>query len=107
IANNYSAATVTARGALRLASVFDAATAGHGLDVLGAGARALAKGAPLVSRKMTPRAGALTEPPASRGRPRAVYFGSCAGQMFGPARDDAEGEPLAATLYRLLDKAGL
>ena len=56
---------------------------------------------------MTPRAGALTPPPAAQGRPRVVYFGSCAGHMFGPTRDDAEGEPLAATLYRLLDKAGL
>ncbi len=107
VANNYAATTVTARGALRLASVFEAATAGHGLDALGAGMRAVAKGGPLISRKMTPRAGALTQPPATRGRPRAVYFGSCAGRMFGPARDDSEGEPLAATLYRLLDKAGL
>ena len=106
-ANNFAAATVAVRGGLRLASVFDAATADHGLDVLGAGMRALAKSAPLVSRKMTPRAGALTPPPAAQRRPRVVYFGSCAGHMFGPARDDAEGEPLAATLYRLLDKAGL
>jgi len=107
IANNFAVATATARGGLRLASVFDAATVGHGLDALGAGMRAVGKGAPLVSRKMTPCAGALTPPPATRGRPHVVYFGSCAGQMFGPARDDAEGEPLAATLYRLLDKAGL
>ena len=107
IANNFATATATARGGLRLASMFDAATAGHGLDALGAGMRAFGKGAPLVSHKMTPCAGALTPPPATQGRPRVVYFGSCAGHMFGPARDDAEGEPLAATLYRLLDKAGL
>jgi D-lactate dehydrogenase len=39
-------------------------------------------------------------------KPRVVYFASCAGQMFGPARDDRSGETVAATLYRLLDKAG-
>jgi FAD/FMN-containing dehydrogenase len=38
--------------------------------------------------------------------PRVVYFASCAGQMFGPARDDRSGETVATTLYRLLDKAG-
>ncbi len=107
MASNFGTAAATARDALRLASVFDAATAGYGLDALGTGMRALGVGAPLVSRKMTPRAGALASPPAPRGRPRVVYFGSCAGHMFGPARDDEEGEPLAATLYRLLDKAGL
>ena len=95
------------RGALRAASALDAATAGRGLDALGSGLRAFGKSAPLVSRKATPRAGALAPPPAPKKRPRAVYFGSCSGHMFGPARDDTEGEPLAETLYRLLDKAGI
>ena len=39
IASNFAAATAAARGGLRLASIFDAATAGHGLDALGAGMR--------------------------------------------------------------------
>ena len=107
IANNFAAATATARGALHAASAFDAATAGRGLDALGSSLRAFGKSAPLVSRKATPRAGTLAPPPAPRDRPRVVYFGSCSGRMFGPARDDAEGEPLAETIYRLLDKAGL
>ena len=73
-------------GGLRLATALDAATAGHGLDALGAGARAFVKRAPFVSRRSAPCAGTLRSPPAPRGRPRAVYFGSCVGHMFGPAR---------------------
>ena len=64
---------------------------------------------PLVSHRGMPRAGTkIAAAAAAIGteKPRVVYFASCAGQMFGPARDDRSGETVAATLYRLLDKAG-
>jgi len=43
IANNFAAATATARGALHAASAFDAATAGRGLDALGSSLRRSAR----------------------------------------------------------------
>jgi len=65
--------------------------------------------APLVSHRGTPTAG--TNAPALQSvdgneKPRVVYLASCAGRMFGPARDDALGEAVTVTLHRLLDKAG-
>ena len=64
---------------------------------------------PLVSHRVIPRAGTKIRPrlpDRNVEKPRVVYFASCAGQMFGPARDDRSGETVATTLYRLLDKAG-
>jgi D-lactate dehydrogenase len=64
---------------------------------------------PLVSHRSLPRAGANVRPRKPNlaiTKPRVVYFASCAGQMFGPARDDGAGETVATTLYRLLNKAG-
>ncbi len=110
IGAHYAAATSGVRAGLRLATAFDAATAGRGLDSLGAMMRFATKGAtPLISRAATPRAGANPsvepkEPNATR--PRVVCFASCAGRMFGPARGDDAGEPLHKTLDRLLTKAG-
>ena len=110
IGAHYAAATSGVRAGLRLATAFDAATAGRGLDSLGAMTRFATKGAtPLISRAATPRAGANPsvepkEPNATR--PRVVCFASCAGRMFGPARGDDAGEPLHKTLDRLLTKAG-
>jgi D-lactate dehydrogenase len=105
-AKHYGATTAALRSGLRLASALEAATAGHGLDALGAGVRSVSRRSPLVSRKITPYAGARLPRSKPRRRRCAVYFGGCAGRMLGPARDDAEGEPIAVTLYRLLNKAG-
>ncbi len=109
--HHYGTAMGLVRTGLRAASVFDAVTVNQGLNAAGALMRAtLGSQAPLVSRKATPKAGA--KPKAQRAapnseKPRAVYFASCAGQMFGPGRDDPDGEPLTATLRRLAGKAGL
>ncbi len=108
---HYGAAIELVRTGLRAASAFDFVTAHRGLDAAGAAIRAaMGEKAPLVSRSATPMAGTKIKSadafPAGR-RPRAVYFASCAGQMFGPARGDPEGEPLPATLHRLADKASL
>ncbi len=98
------------RAALNAASALDWLTAHRGLDVAGAGLRAaLGKKAPLVSHGVIPAAGTkagrtrLAPPPETL---CAVYFASCAGQMFGPSRDDGDGEPISATLQRLAKKAG-
>jgi D-lactate dehydrogenase len=93
-----------------VASAFDAATGERGLDAVGAAIRTATGGrGPLVSHRSIPKAGANLRPRAPNGaitKPRVVYFASCAGRMFGPARDDRSGETVATTLYRLLDKAG-
>jgi D-lactate dehydrogenase len=108
---NYGTAAGIVRAGLRAASVFDAATAHHGLDAAGALMRGvMGRKAPFISHSVMPRAG--TRPMKPKGsdageRPCAVYFASCAVQMFGPGRDDPGGEPLPHTLYRLADKAGL
>ena len=110
VENNYAVAMTAMRGGLRAASVLDAATSDRGLDTIGNALRmALGKGAPLVSHRATPKAGTNfrpRKPAAANGKPRAVYFASCAGHMFGPARDDDFGETVAETIYRLADKAG-
>ncbi len=108
---HYGAATRLVRTGLRAASAFDWATAHYGLDTAGAAMRAaLGSRAPLVSHQAVPRTGTLARgnraAPAAQ-KPRAIYFTSCAGQMFGPARDDPEGEPVPVVLARLADKAGL
>ena len=107
---HYGAALGLVRTGLRAASAFDAVTAGYGLDAAGAFMRgALGDSAPLVSHRATPRAGTRIGPKPVRaaGKPRAIYFASCAGQMFGPGRSDGQGEPLSVTLYRLAQKAGI
>jgi D-lactate dehydrogenase len=107
IGNNYGAAMGAMRVGLKAASVLDAATGGFGLDAIGVALRAAAgDAAPRVSRRSLPKAGANIQSTSKKNaRPRIVYFVSCAGQMFGPARDDRSGEPVAATLLRLLEKA--
>ncbi len=108
--NHYGAALRLTRSGLRAASAFDAVTAGYGLDAAGALMRTvLGREAPLISHRATPKAGAKVKKkkaaPAA-GKSRIVYFASCAGQMFGPARDDPNGEALSVTLHRLAEKAG-
>jgi D-lactate dehydrogenase len=107
---HYGVAMAAVRSGLRVASAFDTATGERGLDAVGAILRT-ATGArgPLVSRRSTPRAGANIRPRKPNlaiTKPRVVYLASCAGQMFGPARDDRSGQTIVTTLYRLLDKAG-
>ncbi len=107
---HYGAAMGLVRTGLNAASAFDWLTAHHGLDVAGAGLRAaLGKNAPLVSHGVMPTAGTKAGRRGPAPQPetlRAVYFASCAGQMFGPSRDDGDGEPVSATLQRLANKAG-
>jgi D-lactate dehydrogenase len=110
VGRHYGHATAAVRAGLNVASAFDLVTGERGLDAIGAIMRtATGGGGPLVSHRAMPRAGAKITPrerDRNAEKPRVVYFASCAGQMFGPARDDRSGETVAATLYRLLDKAG-
>jgi D-lactate dehydrogenase len=110
VGRHFGVATAAVRAGLKVASAFDAATGERGLDVLGATIRTATGGrGPLVSHRSIPRAAANVLPSAPNRaitKPRVVYFASCAGQMFGPARDDHSGETVATTLYRLLEKAG-
>jgi D-lactate dehydrogenase len=110
VGRHYDVAMTVVRSGLRMASAFDTVTGEHGLDTVGAIMRT-AKGGhgPLVSHRSLPRAGANVRPRKPNlaiTKPSVVYFASCAGQMFGPARDDGAGETVATTLYRLLNKAG-
>lgn len=110
VGHHYGLAMGSIRAGLTVASAFDTATGEHGLNALGAIVRT-ATGArgPLVSHRSIPKAGTKIrprDPNRNLEKPRVVYFASCAGQMFGPARDDRDGETVAATLYRLLEKAG-
>ena len=111
IGHHYQGATSAVRLGLSAASAFDSLTAGHGLNAAGALMRTVTGGrAPVVSRRATPRAGAMIErfeTPRDPGARAIVYFASCANRMFGPARDDADGEDLSVTLFRLIEKAGL
>jgi len=110
VGRHYGLALGGVRAGLRAASAFDTATAGRGLDAVGALIRTATRGGgPVLSRRATPKAGAHIRPRTPERNiemPRAVYFASCAGRMFGPARDDRSGETVDATLHRLLDKAG-
>ena len=107
---HYGAAMAAVRAGLKIASAFDKVTGERGLDAVGAILRTATRGrGPQLSRSGLPRAGAKIpprRPDRNLEKPRVVYFASCAGQMFGSARDDRSGETVAATLYRLLDKAG-
>ncbi|MGB6395360.1 MAG: FAD-binding and (Fe-S)-binding domain-containing protein [Bradyrhizobium sp.] len=107
---HYGVAMAAVRSGLKVASAFDSVTGERGLDAIGAIMRTATGGdGPLVSHRTMPRAGTKIRPRLQNRnaeKPRVVYFASCAGQMFGPARDDRSGETVAATLYRLLDKAG-
>ena len=107
---HYGVAMAAVRTGLKVASAFDSITGERGLDAVGAIIRTATGGrGPLVSHRSIPRAGTTIrprEPNRNVEKPRVVYFVSCAGQMFGPARDDRSGETVATTLYRLLDKAG-
>ena len=108
--HHFKAATNAMRFGLSAASAFDAATAGYGLDAAGAMLRKVTARMPVISHCATPKAGATVtrhETPPAPGQQAVVYFASCANRMFGPARDDADGEDLAATLFRLIEKAGL
>lgn len=55
-----------------------------------------------------PRAGAMPKPEANAtpGRPRVVYFPSCASRSMGPAQDDPETDALPVKTAALLRKAG-
>jgi D-lactate dehydrogenase len=110
VGHHYGVAMGSIRAGLKVASAFDTATGQHGLNALGAIMRTATRGrGPLVSHRSIPRAGTKIRPRSpnrNEEKPRVVYFASCAGQMFGPARGDRDGETVAATLYRLLDKAG-
>ena len=101
--HHFKAATNAMRFGLSAASAFDAATAGYGLDAAGAMLRKVTARMPVISHCATPKAGATVtrhETPPAPGQRAVVYFASCANRMFGPARDDADGEDLAATLFR-------
>lgn len=108
--HHYGVAMAAVRAGLNVASAFDSVTGKRGLDAIGSIMRTATGGdRPLVSHRIMPRAGTKIRPRLpnrNAEKPRVVYFASCAGQMFGPARDDRSGETVAATLYRLLDKAG-
>jgi D-lactate dehydrogenase len=110
VGHHYGIAMGAIRAGLKVASALDAATGERGLNALGAMMRTITGAhGPAVSRLGIPRAGSkirLRQSDQRTEKPRVVYFASCAGQMFGPARDDRDGETVAATLYRLLDKAG-
>lgn len=110
LGHHYAAATGAVRLGLGAASLLDAATLGKGLDATGRVMRGvLGTKAPLISHKITPRPGSAVvrhETAPSPGSRAVVYFASCTGRMFGPARDDRDGEPLSDTLLRLCDKAG-
>ena len=62
---------------------------------------------PLWNRYM-PTAGALPEPEAGAtpGRPRVVYFASCASRAMGPAKGDPEPDALPVKTAALLRRAG-
>ena len=62
---------------------------------------------PLWNRYM-PTAGALPEPEteATPGRPRVVYFPSCASRTMGPAKGDPEADALPVKTAALLRRAG-
>jgi D-lactate dehydrogenase len=55
---------------------------------------------PTAARMPKPR------PPADTGKPRVVYFPSCASRTMGPARGDPERDSLPVKLDALLRKAG-
>ena len=112
VGHHYGVATGAVRLGLGAASLLDAATLGHGLDGVGSLLRGvLGKNALLVSHKATPRPGSIASRPATATvtteAKAVVYFESCVNRMFGPQRDDAQGEGLSSTLLRLCDKAGL
>ncbi|MBK8752823.1 MAG: FAD-binding oxidoreductase [Candidatus Competibacteraceae bacterium] len=62
---------------------------------------------PLWNRYM-PTAGAMPKPEVNvaPGRPRVVYFPSCASRTMGPAKGDPESEALPVKTVALLRKAG-
>ncbi|MBK8537996.1 MAG: FAD-binding oxidoreductase [Candidatus Competibacteraceae bacterium] len=62
---------------------------------------------PLWNRYM-PTAGAMPKPEANvaPGRPRVVYFPSCASRTMGPAKGDPEADALPVKTAALLRKAG-
>ncbi|MDS4020561.1 MAG: FAD-binding and (Fe-S)-binding domain-containing protein [Candidatus Competibacter sp.] len=62
---------------------------------------------PLWNRYL-PTAGAMPEPEANgaSGRPRVVYFPSCASRSMGPAQGDPERDALPVKTVALLRKAG-
>lgn len=110
VGHYYDVAISVVRGGLKAASAFEFITGERGLDVVGALMRtASGSRGPLISRRSTPTAGTnvrARKPGGNLQNSCVVYFASCAGRMFGPARDDRDGEPVAITIDRLLEKAG-
>ncbi len=108
VANHFSGVTAATRFNLATANlshtIFGATLQG---GVTGAMRKLSGNRLPLWNRYM-PSAGTMPKPEASAapGRPRVVYFPSCASRTMGPAKGDPESDALPVKTVALLRKAG-
>jgi len=107
VGRNFAAVTWATRQGLGATDLLHRLIGTRAMSALTGGARKLSGGRIPLWTPAMPGAGAVAQPPAPSGdRPRVVYFPSCASRAMGPARGDAERDPLSAKVISLLGKAG-
>ena len=107
IGRNFGAVALGVRYGLGAADAMHRLLGTRAMTALTGGARWLSRGSiPLWTPAMPGAGGVARAPAPSAGRPRVVYFPSCASRAMGAARGDPERDPLSAKVVSLLTKAG-
>ena len=106
---HFSGVTTATRLGLAAANISHKLLGGSLQGALASGIRKLSGDRVPLWNPYLPTAGAMPRPEASAmpdGRPRVVYFPSCASRTMGPAQGDPEQDALPVKTVALLRKAG-
>ncbi len=107
IADNFAPVAAAVRAGLKLADAAHRMLGSRAMEALAGRARRLSGGRLPAWSPWMPRGIAAPRPVPARGSAdfKAVYFPSCISRTMGPARGDAQRDPLHAVTTRLLAKA--
>ena len=107
IGRNFGAVALGARWGMGAADLMHRLIGTQAMTAITHGARRLSGNRLPLWTPALPGAGGLARLPALReGRPRVVYFPSCASRAMGPARGDPDRRALSEPVVALLDRAG-
>jgi D-lactate dehydrogenase len=108
LADRYGAVGAVTRVLLRIARAGHTLLGTQGMAALTQGLRALSGQRMPLWNPLLPGPSRMPRPSqhATHERPRVVYFPCCVSRMMGPARGDAERDPLPVKVTSLLEKAG-
>jgi D-lactate dehydrogenase len=108
VVEHFAGVTAATRAALAVANAAHTVLGRVAMSGLTGGVRTLSGNRVPLWNPYMPTAGTLPrlDGGVGTGKPRVVYFPSCASRTMGPAKGDPETEPLPVKMVALLQKAG-